>query len=115
MDIVQHSVGHSAKNWGTLLADRIPGINTMNDSLLKKFMVKFLVKRSALMVGKVAPAGIGAAIGGFGNRALGRGVIDNAHAAFGPPSGAWPGPDVIDAEPLPGLYHRNEDHRNEAP
>ncbi|GAB0105848.1 hypothetical protein JMUB6875_48300 [Nocardia sp. JMUB6875] len=103
MEIVQKSVGHSAKNWGGLLATKIPGINAMNDSLLKKFLVQFIAKRSALMVGKIIPAGIGAAIGGFGNRALGHGVIDNARKAFGAPPLTWPQPLVIDADPLPAV------------
>ncbi|MFI5777847.1 hypothetical protein [Nocardia sp. NPDC051570] len=103
MEIVEKSVGHSAKNWGSLLATRVPGIRGMNDSLLKRFMVQFLAKRSALMVGKIIPAGIGAAIGGFGNRALGRSVIANAQGAFGAAPPSWRGPLVIDADPLPAL------------
>ncbi|MRH91125.1 hypothetical protein GFY24_27415 [Nocardia sp. SYP-A9097] len=100
MEIVQKSVGSSAKNWGTLLAGKIPGISGMNDTLLKRFVMQFLAKRSALMVGKIIPAGIGAAIGGFGNRALGHGVIDNSRKAFGAPPQFWPQPLVIDADPL---------------
>ncbi|MEV5650365.1 hypothetical protein AB0L57_19120 [Nocardia sp. NPDC052254] len=106
-DIVQRSVGHSAKNWGTLLADRIPGISGMNDSLMKRFVVQFIAKRSALMFGKVLPAGIGAAIGGLGNRAVGKSVIGNAHKAFGPAPDRWPPAPalgvVVDADPLPAL------------
>ncbi|MCM6775806.1 hypothetical protein NDR87_17810 [Nocardia sp. CDC159] len=103
MEIVEKSVGRSAKNWGTLLANRIPGLSGMNDSLLKRFLVQFLAKRGALMMGKVLPAGIGAAIGGFGNRTLGKTVIANARGAFGAPPRSWRGPQVIDADPLPAL------------
>lgn len=103
MEIVQKSVGHSAKNWGTLLANKVPGLNAMNDSLLKRFMVQFLAKRSALMLGKVIPAGIGAAVGGFGNRALGRGLVDNSRKAFGAPPVVWPQQLIIDADPLPAV------------
>ncbi|WP_280361685.1 hypothetical protein [Nocardia wallacei] len=103
MEIVEKSVGHSAKNWGTLLANQIPGVRNMNDSLMKRFVVQFIAKRSALMFGKVLPAGIGAAVGGFGNRALGKSTIANARKAFGPAPVAWPGPVVIDADPLPAL------------
>jgi hypothetical protein len=104
MEIVEQSVGHSAKNWGTLLANRIPGIRGMNESLMKRFIVQFITKRSALMFGKVLPAGIGAAIGGFGNRALGKAVITNAHQAFGPAPLIWSAePLIVDADPLPAL------------
>ncbi|QLY32861.1 hypothetical protein [Nocardia huaxiensis] len=103
MEIVQKSVGSSAKNWGNLMANKIPGISSMNDSLLKRFLVQFVTKRAALMVGKVIPAGIGAAIGGFGNRALGHKLIDNSRRAFGAPPVTWPQPMVIDADPLPAV------------
>ncbi|MFE2957482.1 hypothetical protein [Nocardia tengchongensis] len=103
MEIVQKSVGASAKNWGGLMAGKIPGLSSMNDSLLKRFMVQFIAKRGALMVGKVIPAGIGAAIGGFGNRALGRRTVDNARKAFGAPPLTWPQPMIIDADPLTAL------------
>lgn len=100
MQIVEQRVGHSARDWPTVLANRIPGINSMNDTLLKRFVVQFLAKRSVLAVGKVIPAGIGAAVGGFGNRALGRSIVANAADAFGPPPHSWPHPAVIDAEPV---------------
>lgn len=103
MEIVEKSVGHSAKNWGSLLANQIPGVRNMNDSLMKRFVVQFIAKRSALMFGKVLPAGIGAAVGGFGNRALGKSTIANARKAFGPAPLTWPGPVIIDADPLPAL------------
>lgn len=104
MKVVERTVGHSAKNWGTLLATRVPGISQMNDSLLKRFVLRFLTKRVALLAGKVIPAGIGAVIGGVGNRALGKGVIGNAQKAFGPPPAQFPAKQlVIDAEPLPAI------------
>ncbi|WP_280262405.1 hypothetical protein [Nocardia abscessus] len=105
MQIVQKSVGTSAKNWGTAFANRIPGLSSMNDSLLKRFIIRFITKRAALMAGKVLPAGIGAVIGGAGNRALGKATISNARKAFGPPPGTWPIDRnlVIDADPLTAI------------
>ncbi|WP_280502193.1 hypothetical protein [Nocardia farcinica] len=105
MQIVQRSVGRNAKNWGTLLGEKVPGLSGMNDSLMKRFIVRFLTKRMALMAGKVIPMGIGAVIGGVGNRALGRTTVDNARKAFGPPPRDWSGHrvPVIDAEPLPAI------------
>lgn len=104
MQIVQKSIGSSAKNWGTAFANRIPGIAGMNDSLLKRFVVRFLTKRMALMAGKVVPAGIGAVIGGVGNRALGKATVNNARKAFGPAPAAWPDTiRIVDAAPLTAL------------
>ncbi|MGK8522362.1 hypothetical protein ACRS6B_12765 [Nocardia asteroides] len=105
MQIVQKSVGTSAKNWGTAFANRIPGLSSMNDSLLKRFIIRFITKRAALMAGKVLPAGIGAVIGGAGNRALGKATINNARKAFGPPPLNWPADRhlVVDADPLTAI------------
>ncbi|NEW40310.1 hypothetical protein GV794_03675 [Nocardia cyriacigeorgica] len=105
MEIVQKSIGHSAKNWGTAFATRIPGLSGMNDSLLKRFIVRFITKRAALMAGKVLPAGIGAVIGGAGNRTLGKATITNARRAFGPAPAHFPADRslVIDADPLTAL------------
>lgn len=98
MEIVQKSVGTSAKNWGTVFANKIPGLSGMNDSLLKRFVVRFITKRAALMAGKVVPAGIGAVIGGVGNRALGKATVNNARKAFGPAPAYFPDEMVIDAQ-----------------
>lgn len=103
MEIVQKRIGTSAKNWGTAFADRVPGLSGMNDSLLKRFIVRFITKRAALMAGKVVPAGIGAVIGGAGNRALGKATINNARRAFGPAPATWHDKTIIEADPLPAL------------
>ena len=54
------------------------------------------------MFGKVIPAGIGAAVGAFGNRALAKTIIENAHQAFGPAPDKFPDPVVVDGEVVPG-------------
>lgn len=103
MEIVQKGVGTSAQNWGKTFATRIPGLSGMNDSLLKRFVVRFLTKRAALAAGKVVPAGIGAVIGGAGNRALGKATVRSAGEAFGSAPSNWLTDMVIEADPLPSL------------
>ncbi|MFD0363886.1 hypothetical protein ACFQZZ_20745 [Nocardia sp. GCM10030253] len=105
MEIVEKTVGHSAKNWGTVFANRIPGLSSMNDSLLKRFIIRFITKRAALMAGKIVPAGIGAVIGGVGNRALGKTTINNARKAFGPAPVVWPADRnlIVEADPLTAI------------
>lgn len=108
MQIVQKTVGSSAKNWGPLITSRIPGgaMTNMNKSLVKKFVQKYLAKRSALLFGKLLPAGIGAVIGGAGNRVIGKGVIRNAREAFGPAPRAFPETRIIDADPIDGILEQ---------
>ena len=102
--IVERTVGKTSKHWGKLLGGKIPGVKGMNESLLQRFLKKYALKRGALLLGKAVPAGIGAVIGGVGNRTLGKRTIDNARNAFGPPPATWPQPHrVVDADPLPAL------------
>ncbi|UOT06372.1 hypothetical protein MPY17_11800 [Rhodococcus opacus] len=92
MEIVQKATGVTAKNWASAITSRIPGptMKGMNNTLVRKFITKYAARRSALVLGKLVPAGIGAAIGGAGNRAIGKGVIKNAREAFGPAPARWP-------------------------
>jgi len=92
MEIVQKATGVTAKNWASAITSRIPGptMKGMNSRLVRKFITKYAARRSALILGKRVPAGIGAAIGGAGNRAIGKGVIKNSREAFGPAPARWP-------------------------
>lgn len=92
MEIVERATGATAKNWGSVIVNRTPAakLTGLNKSLARKFLLKYAAKRSPLVLGKLMPAGIGIAIGGAGNRAIGKGIINNARDAFGPPPARWP-------------------------
>lgn len=92
MEVVSKATGATMKNWSSAVTGKIPGaqLRMVNNSLVKKFIRKYFAKRSALILGKLVPAGIGAVIGGAGNRALGKRTIGNARTAFGPPPAQWP-------------------------
>lgn len=68
----------------------LPVMSQLNSRLLKYFVKKFALKRGAIAFGKLLPAGVGAVIGGGGNRLMGKKIIQNAHAAFGPAPVKWP-------------------------
>ncbi|MCX2965009.1 hypothetical protein ACIGKQ_12900 [Gordonia sp. NPDC062954] len=74
------------------------GLAKLNKTLVNKVAKKYAFKRAPLLFGKLLPAGIGAMIGGVGNRALGKRVIANAREAFGPPPTTW----TIDGEVVAG-------------
>ncbi len=77
---------------GVSLAGRamgLPSVTGLNRSLMSRFFKRYAAKRATLALGKLAPAGIGAAIGGWGNRKLGRVVVDTASSTFGPPPTTW--------------------------
>lgn len=81
------SAGSGSLAWQTR---RIPGLKEINRRMMNRFIRKFGVKRASLALGKLAPAGLGAAVGGWGNRKLGRTVVETADATFGAPPQTWP-------------------------
>ncbi|BBZ29838.1 hypothetical protein MMAD_41330 [Mycolicibacterium madagascariense] len=68
----------------------LPAVSQLNGRLLKFFVKKYALKRGAIAFGKMLPVGIGAVIGGVGNRAMGKRIIGNARTAFGSPPLRWP-------------------------
>lgn len=72
--------------WGTALMTSMPksSIKQVNKVLTSRFVKRKLATHSGLALGRVAPFGIGAAIGIAGGRALAHTVIHQAQKAFGP-------------------------------
>jgi len=66
-------------------------LGRLNRRMLRFFVKRYTVRRSALLFGKMLPVGIGAAVGGTGNRLVANKIIRNARQAFGPPPGRWHG------------------------
>ena len=81
----------------------LPVVSQLNSRLMHYFVKKYTIKRTAMAFGKMLPVGIGAIIGGGGNRLMGRKIVDNGRRAFGPAPGRWPTqlhllPPVADAQ-----------------
>lgn len=68
----------------------LPAVSQLNSLLLRYFIKRYTLKRGAIAFGKVLPMGVGAAVGGVGNRMMGKTIIGNARAAFGAPPRRWP-------------------------
>lgn len=80
----------------------LPAVAKLNSRMFKYFVKRFAIKRSALIAGKLMPVGIGAVIGGIGNRMIAKKLVRNSHSAFGPAPARWPAtlhllPNVQDA------------------
>ncbi|NNH71553.1 hypothetical protein HLB23_17050 [Nocardia uniformis] len=88
-EMLGKTASQSARDWATALGDKLPVVRSIDNSMAKRFIVQFIVKRGVLMFGRVLPAGIGAVIGAVGNRALGKAVVANAHRTFGPAPATW--------------------------
>ncbi|HZU47033.1 MAG TPA: hypothetical protein VFA16_07260 [Mycobacterium sp.] len=68
----------------------LPAVSQLNSRLLKYMVRRYTLRRSALMLGKLLPVGVGAVVGGVGNRMAGKKIVRNARKAFGPPPARWP-------------------------
>lgn len=85
----------SGRTSGAWLADGaatlpLPAVSQLNSRLVRFFVKKYALKRGAMALGKLLPVGIGAVVGGVGNRLMGKKIISNAQKAFGPPPPRWP-------------------------
>jgi hypothetical protein len=68
----------------------LPAVSQLNSRLLRYFVKRYALKRGAITFGKLLPVGVGAVVGGVGNRLMGKRIIANARMAFGAPPGRWP-------------------------
>ena len=62
----------------------------VNSRLLKAWVKRFTIRRSALLFGTLLPVGIGIVVGAVGNYLAGRKIARNASTAFGAPPASWP-------------------------
>jgi hypothetical protein len=70
----------------------LPAVTQLNNRLLRYFVKRYTLKRGAIAFGKLLPVGIGAVVGGVGNRVMGKRIVSNARKAFGDPPPRWPSP-----------------------
>jgi hypothetical protein len=68
----------------------LPALSQLNTRLMRYFVKRYALKRSAMALGKMLPVGIGAVVGGGGNRMMGKKIVNNARSAFGPAPTRWP-------------------------
>lgn len=68
----------------------LPAVSQLNSRLMRYFVKRYTLRRGAIAFGKLLPVGIGAVVGGVGNRMMGKKIITNARNAFGNPPPRWP-------------------------
>lgn len=84
---------------GRMLLTRMPmgTVKKVNNALTRKLLRTQAARIGGLALGRLAPYGIGAAIGVAGGRALGRTVVKGARVAFGEPPTRFP--QVVEVAP----------------
>ncbi|WBB80421.1 hypothetical protein O7606_03295 [Micromonospora sp. WMMD882] len=82
----------TGKHWGRHIAAKVPGetLRQINKVLGRHFVTRFGTRQGIIVLGRVAPFGIGAVIGGGANAALAALAVRAARHAFGPAPEAWP-------------------------
>ncbi|WP_172119532.1 hypothetical protein [Actinomyces faecalis] len=85
-EAIQGSLGLSTLYWAaqSLAQMPMPTVRSINAQLVKRLARHQAVRGGALVLGRLLPFGIGAAIGWSGGRALANQVIEGAQAALGP-------------------------------
>lgn len=78
--------------WGELVTSSLPKqvVNGIGGQVRDQFIKRFAVRQGTSVVGRALPFGIGAAVGGLGNHALGRKVIQASRTGFGMPPAHFP-------------------------
>ncbi len=89
--LVEKMAGRTGQHWGDLLPDVIPmsSITAINKTLGRWFLTRYGRKQGVLAIGRIAPFGIGAAVGAAGNHAFGRMVVNASRRVFGPPPSSF--------------------------
>lgn len=90
--LMEKIVGEAGEHWIKLLPQEIPSsaVTALNKTVGRWFVTKYGHQQAALAIRKVAPLGMGTAVGAGGNRALSHLVITASRRMFGPPPASFP-------------------------
>ena len=82
----------TGQHWASQLVGKVPAATLLkiNKVLGKNFVTKYGTKQGIIVLGRVVPFGIGAAIGGGANATVAALAVRAARRAFGPAPQAWP-------------------------
>ncbi len=85
----------SGRTGGAWLSDGaatlpLPALSQLNSRLVRYFVKRYTLKRGAIAFGKLLPVGVGAVVGGMGNRLMAKRIVASTHLAFGGPPARWP-------------------------
>lgn len=82
----------TGQHWGRQVVAKVPveTLRQINKILGRNFVTKYGTKQGIIVLGRIAPFGIGAVIGGGANAALAALAVRAGRRAFGPPPTSWP-------------------------
>ncbi|MEU1088246.1 hypothetical protein ACFYPN_09235 [Streptomyces sp. NPDC005576] len=84
----------TGQHWGRQVVAKVPveTLRQINKVLGRHFITKYGTKQGIIVLGRVAPFGIGAVIGGGANAGLAALAVRAGRRAFGPPPATWSSP-----------------------
>lgn len=99
----------TGQHWGHHLVSKVPTatLRQINSVLGRNFITKYGTKQGVIVLGRVAPFGIGAVIGGGANATVAALAVRTARRAFGPAPQSWPDT-RLEPEPSQNLTHASE-------
>ena len=82
----------TGQHWGRQVVAKVPveTLRQINRILGRNFVTKYGTKQGIIVLGRVAPFGIGAVIGGGANAAIATLTVRAGRRGFGPPPTSWP-------------------------
>lgn len=88
---VSGQLGVSSLYWGRGLLGRLPigTVRAVNKGLSRRVVRVATAKGGAVLLGRLAPFGIGAVVGWLLGRRMAKQVVTGARDAFGPPPSTW--------------------------
>ena len=88
---VERVAGRTGPHWAKHAVNGVSreSLRAINKVLGPNFITKYGTKQGVVVLGRVAPFGAGAVIGGAGNTLLARMTVRAARKAFGPAPEAW--------------------------
>jgi hypothetical protein len=98
----------TGQHWARQLVSKVPTatLKQINSVLGKNFITKYGTKQGIIVLGRVAPFGIGAVIGGGTNATVAALAVRAARRAFGPAPHSWPETEMDPAPSDSGLSDR---------
>jgi hypothetical protein len=106
--IVGKLAERTGQHWARQLVSKVPTatLRQINSVLGKNFITKYGTKQGIIVLGRVAPFGIGAVIGGGANATVAALAVRATRRAFGPAPQSWPETELDPAPPDSGLSDR---------
>jgi hypothetical protein len=89
---ISQAAGRTGQHWARQIVTMVPAetLRQINGVLGRNFITKYGTKQGIIVLGKVAPFGIGAVIGGTANAVMATIAVRAGRHAFGPPPASWP-------------------------